>query len=213
MNSFILPAKSVVYVMDAYCGWCWGVSARVAEFASACGHRVAFAAISGGLFVGARAKPLAGYPHIPHANALIAQQTGAVFGSAYKQLLRRGEMVMDSHDAGAALAALRSQAPDRALHWAHQLQHAFYVQGRSLSDAATAADIASAEGLDPQQVLRDLESGAAHRQAQADFDLAREFGVSSYPTLLYADGKQIHRLPGTGATIAALNQHLDMLLA
>lgn len=213
MNNFILPAKSVVYVMDAYCGWCWGVSERVAEFASANRHRVAFTAISGGLFVGRRAKSIASYPHIPQANALITQQTGAVFGGAYEQLLQRGDMVMDSFDAGAALAALRSQAPDRALHWAHQLQHAFYIRGRSLSDAATIVDIASADGLDPQQVLRDLENGSAHRQAEADFDLAYRLGVASYPTLLYADGDQVHPLPGTGATLAALDQNLDMLLA
>lgn len=48
MNAFNLPPKCVVYVMDAYCGWCWGFSERLGEFEAANRHRVPFTAISGG---------------------------------------------------------------------------------------------------------------------------------------------------------------------
>lgn len=154
MHAFNLPRKSVVYVTDAYCGWCWGFSERMSEFEAANRNKVAFSAISGGLFVGERAKPIASYPHIPQANERIAQLTGAVFGEAYQSLLRHGNMVMDSVDAAAGLAVLRAQAPGRAVHWAHELQAAFYGRGLSLSDPATIAGIASAHGLDEKLALR-----------------------------------------------------------
>lgn len=213
MNTFHLPPKSVVYAMDAYCGWCWGFSERLREFEAANRHRVPFTAISGGLFVGERAGPLASYPHIPEANARIAQLTGAVFGAPYNALLKDGTMRMDSLDAGAGLAVLRAQAPDRAVDWAHALQAAFYGQGLSLSDPATMAGIAAAHGLDAAAVLRDLQSGAGQAQAQADFALARQLGVRSYPTLLFVDGSTVHQLPGTGTPLEVLNQKLDALLA
>ena len=73
----ILPARCVVYVMDAYCGWCWGFSARIVELEASNRHRVPFTAISGGLFTGQRARPISAYPHIPEANARIARLTGA----------------------------------------------------------------------------------------------------------------------------------------
>lgn len=71
-------------------------------------HRVAFAAVSGGLFVGGRVQPIAAYPHIPDANARIARLTGAVFCDAYNRLLKGGQMVMDSLDAAQALRDLQS---------------------------------------------------------------------------------------------------------
>ena len=213
MNPCKLPARSVVYAMDAYCGWCWGFAERLREFEAAHRDRVAFTAISGGLFVGARAQPIAQYPHIAEANARIADLTGAVFGPAYDALRKDGQLVMDSLDAAAGLAVLRAQAPERAVHWAHELQAAFYAQGLSLSDPATIAGIAAAQGLDAAAALRDLESGAGRAQAQADFALSRLLGVASYPTLLFVDGNTAHPLPATGASLSALNQALDALLA
>lgn len=91
MHKFSRPSKSVVYVMDAYCGWCWGFSQRIREVEAANRHRVAFTAISGGLFIGERAKSIASYPHIPEANERIAQMTGAAFSDEYRSLLAQGD--------------------------------------------------------------------------------------------------------------------------
>jgi len=213
MNEFVLPGQAVVYVMDAYCGWCWGFSGRMREFEAANRHRVAFTAISGGLFVGERAGAIANYPHIAEANQRISQLTGAVFGDGYQALLTRGDMVMDSLDAGAALAALRAQAPERAVHWAHELQAAFYGRGQSLSDASAVAAIAQANGLDDALVLRQLADGSAEARARMDFNMARNtLGARSYPTLLFRSGSEIHRLPATGTALFMLNQKLDALL-
>lgn len=213
MNTFKLPTKAIVYVMDAYCGWCWGFSDRMGEFEAANRHRIPFTAISGGLFVGDRAKPIADYPYIPEANERIERLTGAVFGKAYKDLLGDGSMVMNSLDAGAGLAVLRAQAPERAVYWTHALQAAFYDRGLSLSDPATIAGIAAANGLDEAAVLQDLKSGAGQAQAQVDFALAQQLGVASFPTLLFVDGNTVHPLPATGASLSVLNQQLDSLLA
>jgi putative protein-disulfide isomerase len=214
MNPFTLPTKAVVYVMDAYCGWCWGFSERMGEFEAANRHRVAFTAISGGLFVGERAAAIASYPHIPAANDRISRLTGAVFGEGYQALVEQGDMVMNSLDAAAGLAALRAQAPDRAVLWAHELQAAFYGRGQSLSEPATIAAIAKANGLDDSLVLRQLANGSASAHAEADFDLAHDrLGAHSYPTLLFVDGNNVHELPASGTALAALNQELDQLLA
>ena len=35
MNTFNLPARSIVYVQDVYCGWCWGFAERMVEFEAA----------------------------------------------------------------------------------------------------------------------------------------------------------------------------------
>jgi putative protein-disulfide isomerase len=202
----------ILYVMDAYCGWCWGFSSRLREFEAANRHRIAFKVISGGLFIAERARPISFYPHIAEANAHISEITGAQFGEPYQQLLAEGSIVMNSEDAAMGLAALRALAPDRGIHFAHRMQEAFYSEGRSLSDRDTIIDIARSEGLDTAQVRNLLTSEYARKESLSDFSLARRLGVSSYPTLLFIDGDQAHSLPATGATIEALNARLNSLL-
>jgi putative protein-disulfide isomerase len=209
----LLPARCVVYVMDAYCGWCWGFSARIVEFEAANRHRVPFTAISGGLFTGKRARPISTYPHIPEANTRIARLAGAHFGEAYKRVLEEGRLVMNSSDAAAALAALRDLAPQKAIHWAREVQEAFYARGQSLSEPDTIAGIAAAEGFDAAEVLGRLQDGSAHAQAASDFALARQLGVSTYPTLLFVDGPKVQSLPATGTALEVLNERLDALLS
>lgn len=213
MNSFNLHKPTVVYVFDAYCGWCWGFARRVSEFAVANRDRVSFTAVSGGLFTGNRVVPISSLTHVSEANTRITQLTGAAFGEGFKKLLDEGFFEMNSSHAGAAMAALKLQAPERAVHWAHQLQEAFYQYGLSLSEPSTIAAIASRNGLDEFKVLHALADGSAQSQAEADFALARKLGVSSYPTLLYVDGARVRQLPGTGTPLAKLNNTLDALLA
>lgn len=205
--------KSVVYVFDAYCGWCWGFSQRMTEFEQANRDRVKFTVVSGGLFTGSRIVPISDLTHVAGANKRITSLTGAVFGPDFGKVVEEGSFKMDSGAAGAAMAALRAQAPDRAVYWAKQLQAAFYTHGLSLSEPSTIAAIASANGLDEGRILQSLTDGTAQAQAEADFALARTLQVSSYPTLLYIDGTSVHQLPATGTPLATLNGVLDGLLA
>ena len=214
MENFTLPTQSVVYVMDAYCGWCWGFAERMAEFEAANRDRLAFTVLSGGLLVGDRVTNIGSLSFIPDANTRITQITGAEFGAPYRALVEDGSYVMNSLDAAAGLAALRAQAPERAVHWAHAVQSAFFMEGRNLSDPATIANIATAHGLDAKRVLQELGDGTAHAQAENDFAIAHQvLQVNSYPTLLYINGNQGYKLPATGTPLATLNQHLDQLLA
>ncbi len=202
----------VLYVADAYCGWCWGFAPHLARFEAARSHQVPFRVISGGLFVGERSGPIKAYPHIPQANQKIAQLTGAQFGEAYQALLSEGTVRIDSAAAARGLAGLRAQAPERGLRLLHQMQEAFYLHGQSLSDPATYRGIAAAEGLDAERAVAYLSSDEGRQAAEADFQLARRLGVNSYPTLLLLKDGVAHPLPATGATLADMNDALDSAL-
>lgn len=202
----------VLYVADAYCGWCWGLAPRLAELEAARSHQVPFQVISGGLFVGERSVPIKAYPHIPQANERIAQLTGAQFGEAYQALLSEGTFRMDSAAAARGLAGLRAQAPERGFRLLHRMQEAFYRHGQSLSDPATYRRIAAAEGLDAERAAAYLVNDEGRQAAEADFRLARRLGVNRYPTLLLLKNGVAHPLPATGASLATMNDALDTLL-
>jgi putative protein-disulfide isomerase len=204
----ILKAE-MIYVTDAYCGWCYGFGPTLHAFYEANRHRVPFRVISGGMFVGELRLPIRSYDHTEEVNARIAQRMGVTFGDPYKALLREGSYVQDSEIAAAGLAALRDQAQDLSIEFISAMQRAFYRDGLNLSDAETYAMIARDYGLDSERVVSFFTGPEGVAAARQDFSLALELGVSSYPTLLVRRGEVVNRLPSVGNSPEALTRRLD----
>ncbi|SDW07157.1 putative protein-disulfide isomerase [Paenibacillus sp. CF384] len=169
--------------------------------------------ISGGLFVGNRIQPIQQYPHIPEANKRISQLTGVEFGEAYDGLLQEGTFVMDSDAAAVGFAALRSLSPERAVYLASAMQHAFYHEGRSLSDPSTYQEIAWNQGLDGNEMLHRLDDPAIHAEARADYIKAGQLGAKSFPTLLVQTESEIIQLGIGSATLHGIEKQLTEVMA
>jgi putative protein-disulfide isomerase len=173
----------LLYVFDAYCGWCHGFAPTIRRVAEHNPGRP-IEVISGGLFTGSRRVPVGEFGYIAGANARISELTGAQFGAGYQRLIADGAFVMDSEAAARGYAALRHAAPERGLELAGAMQHAFYLDGRSLSEPATYRSIARSAGLDPDTVVADFEGPVARAAAAVDFGRAARLGVTGFPTLL-----------------------------
>ncbi len=187
----------LVYVFDAYCGWSFGFVTTLTEFVRL--HpELDVEVVSGGLFTGSRRVPIREFGYVQGANAKISELTGARFSAGYERLIADGSFVMDSEAAARGVFALRRAAPGRSVELAAAVQHAFYVEGLSLSDPATYVAIAEAAGLDADSVVAAFGSPAAAAAAQDEFDRAASLGVHSYPTLLAVDGDR--------ATVLAVGQ-------
>jgi putative protein-disulfide isomerase len=167
--------------------------------------------VSGGLFTGSRRVPVRELGYVQGANAQIAELTGAEFGEAYEELIADGSFVMDSEAAARGVAALCQVAPARAAELAVALQHAFYVDGLSLSDAATYRKVAEAAGLDADAVVAAFEGSQAPYTAADDFHRAAELGVTGFPTLLAVDGYSATPLAYGRATADEIDQRLATL--
>jgi len=197
----------LVYVFDAYCGWSHGFSGTLGDVVSR--HPdLPVEVVSGGLFTGLRRVPVREFGYVQGANAKIAELTGATFGQAYEELIADGSFVMDSEAAARGVAALRQVAPDRAAELAAALQHAFYVDGRSLSEAATYRTVAQAAGLDADAVVAAFEAAEAQTAAHADFRRAAQLGVTGFPTLLAVDGDSATPLAYGHATADEVDERL-----
>ncbi|MDX2915584.1 DsbA family protein [Streptomyces griseiscabiei] len=199
----------LTYAFDAYCGWCYGFGPALRQFAAENADRIELRVLSGGLFSGPRALPISAYPHIPAANERIAALTGVAFGEGYLRALAEGSTVMDSTDAATALAALCRQAPERALEMAGALQHAWYVEGRSLSDVDVHRSIAAEHGLDADAVADAFLAPASRTEVESEFRELRRLGVDAYPTLLLHTTTGTHRLGGPVASADSLTQALE----
>lgn len=201
----------LVYVFDAYCGWSHGFSETLREVVSR--HPdLPVEVVSGGLFTGPRRVPIREFGYVQGANAEIAKLTGAEFGEGYERLIADGTFVMDSEAAARGVAALRRAAPERAAELAAALQNAFYVDGLSLSEAATYRKTADAAGLDADAVVAAFEGPEASGTAADDFHRAAELGVTGFPTLLAVDGYAVTPLAHGHATADEIDQRLAALL-
>jgi putative protein-disulfide isomerase len=197
----------LVYVFDAYCGWSHGFSGTLGEVVSR-HHGLPVEVVSGGLFTGSRRVPIREFGYVQGANAQIAELTGAEFGAAYERLIADGSFVMDSEAAARGVAALRQAAPARAVELAIAVQRAFYVDGLSLSDAATYRKVAERTGLDADAVVAAFEGPGARAAAGADFHRAASLGVTGFPTLLAVDGDRVTPLARGHATADEVDQRL-----
>jgi putative protein-disulfide isomerase len=203
----------LVYVFDAYCGWSHGFSPTISQLAKR--HpELPVEVVSGGLFTGTRRVPIRGFGYIDGANAAISKVTGAEFGQAYQRLIADGSFVMDSEAAARGMAALRAAAPARAVELAAALQHAFYVDGLSLSDPDTYRAIAQATRLGDDTadaVVEHFQSPGAQAAADTDFARAAELGVDSFPTLLAVHGDTTAVLARGNATADQVDHRLTVL--
>ncbi|MFF5964762.1 DsbA family protein [Streptomyces collinus] len=200
----------LVYAFDAYCGWSHGFSPTLREVVSR--HPdLPVEVISGGLFTGPRRVPIREFGYVQGANAQIAELTGAEFGDGYDRLIADGSFVMDSEAAARGVAALRRAAPDRMAELAGILQRAFYVDGLSLSDAATYRKVAEETGLDADAVVAAFASPEAEDAAADDFRRCAELDVTGFPTLLAVDGDRATVLARGHATADEVDRRLTAL--
>lgn len=173
----------LIYVVDTYCGWCYGFGPTVRELAA--DPEVNLTVRHGALFTGDRSAPIGQYGHIPAANARISALTGVEFGQGYEAMLAEGATVMDSNDAARGLMALRQVAgEDRALEAVSALQAAFYGEGLSLSSEAAYDFAAERLGVDAEAVRVALKDPDVAARAAAEQQQVLGLGVDHYPTLL-----------------------------
>ncbi|MEV7068982.1 DsbA family protein [Streptomyces collinus] len=200
----------LVHAFDAYCGWSHGFSPTLRDVVSR--HPdLPVEVISGGLFTGSRRVPIREFGHVQDANAQIAELTGARFGDGYDRLIADGSFVMDSEAAARGVAALRRAAPDRSAEPVGTLQRAFYVDGLSLSEAATYRKVAEETGLDADAVVAAFESPEADDAAADDFRRCADLGVTGYPTLLAVDGGSVTALARGRAAADEVDRRLAAL--
>ncbi|RAP18904.1 hypothetical protein C2W59_01480 [Bacillus pumilus] len=202
---------SLIYVWDAYCGWCYGFSNSIRTLHE--NHpEMSLTLVSGGLFVGERSLPIKEYPHISEANQRISQLTGVEFGERYQKLLANGTFLLDSEAAAIGFSELRSVVPDRALYLAASMQKAFYQDGKSLSDDETYLEIALAHHLDPKAVIERMKTKEVINDAYADFAKVHQLQVNGYPTLLLKKGDEYFSVGGGAMTAEKLEERLKEII-
>ncbi len=189
-------AKTLHYLFDPLCGWCYGATPAVARLRETTNATVEL--LPTGLFSGAGAQPMdddfAAYAW--SNDQRIERLTGQRFTERYRaQVLGDRQQLFDSGPATVALTAVALTEPARELDALKAIQQARYVDGQDVTSLETLIALLRSSGLDaaakrvasPDTVLLDAVRERTGR-ARA---LMKEFGARGVPTFIVeSDGQR-----------------------
>ena len=180
----------ITYLFDPLCGWCYGGSPAIAQLAATPGVRVRLAPT--GLFSGTGARDMddAFAAYAWQNDQRIGRLTGQPFRPAYRErVLGNRVQRFDSGPVTRALTAVALTQPERELDALKAIQHARYVQGLDVTDAATLAAVLTDLNLPDAaaHIDHDHVHKATAERTQAAQQQMQHFGAQGVPTLLVQD--------------------------
>jgi putative protein-disulfide isomerase len=208
----------LIFVGDPMCSWCYGFGKEMTAL-MARHPELQLEIVLGGVRAGAtdildddgKQFRLGHWARVEAASGLPFNR---------EALLGRKNFVYDTEPICRAVVTARSLAPKAdLLHVFRALQHAFYVEGLDTTDGKVLSQVAAAALADLGHVV-DVETFHAAFRApetiaatQADFRLARQMGVRSFPNLVLDTGDGLVEVSGGYAHVDQLDARLRTLLA
>lgn len=177
--------KTLHYIHDPLCGWCYGASPLV----QAARAVLPVQAHGGGMMAGAQRQRVTPQlrQYVMQHDQRIAQASGQPFGDAYfNGLLCDEGAAFDSEPPIAAMLAADAVA-SRGLDLLARAQKAHYVEGRRISDAAVLRELAMDIGLDGtafDEAFGQLAGAPTRTHIAESRALLAQVGGQGFPTFV-----------------------------
>lgn len=188
--------KHLLLFADPMCSWCWGFQPElkglidtVNDNPAADGSpRAQFHVVMGGLRPGTT-ETWQGemQSYIRHHWEDVAMKTGQPFD--YSRM-DDADFVYDTEPSCRAVTVVRELNPELAMNAYHDLQRAFYAEGKDITKCEVIADVVAATGVNRARFMQLFTSPAARDLVMFDFKRTRAFGVQGFPTIVCADDGQ-----------------------
>lgn len=189
-----MTENSLVYVGDPMCSWCYGFGVPLQQLLQQL-PGVPLALVLGGLRAyNKEVMPDTLKNTLHHHWEEVTKRSGKPFGIG--QFDREG-YIYDTEPACRAVVTIRTLAAERTLAMYHAVQHAFYAQGRDITQTAVLADVwqevkaalLDSTTLGDVNVSRDafieaFESDSIKAQTRNDFAMVQQWGIRGFPALI-----------------------------
>jgi putative protein-disulfide isomerase len=186
---------NLIYIADPMCSWCYGfgksIDALLAQPGDAAPLQLAL--VMGGLrpyttepLAAGRADEIFG--HWKHVH----EASGLPFAQAPDTALHAPGFVYDTEPASRATIAVRTHWPQHVWRYFKAVQHAFYAEGRNVTQREVLADIAAQQGLPRANFEAAFDSDELHEATRRDFAQAQAWGIRGFPALVGEAGGALH---------------------
>jgi putative protein-disulfide isomerase len=182
--------NSLVYVGDPMCSWCYGFGVPLQKLLQQL-PGVPLAVVLGGLRAyNKEVMPAALKDTLHHHWEEVTKRSGKPFGTG--QFNREG-YVYDTEPACRAVVTIRTLAAEHTLAMYHAVQHAFYAQGRDITQIPVLADVwqelvdsklIGDVDVDRDAFIETFESDSIKTQTRNDFAMVQQWGIRGFPALI-----------------------------
>jgi putative protein-disulfide isomerase len=189
-----MTENSLVYVGDPMCSWCYGFGVPLHQLLEQL-PCVQLAVVLGGLRAyNKEVMPESLKTTLHHHWEEVTKRSGKPFGKG--QFDRKG-YIYDTEPACRAVVTIRTHAAEHTLAMYHAVQHAFYAQGRDITQTSELADVWQEfiERLADSQTIKEVdfsrdafiaafESDSIKTQTRNDFAMVQQWGIRGFPALI-----------------------------
>lgn len=185
-----MTENSLVYVGDPMCSWCYGFGVPLQQLLEQL-PGVPLAMVLGGLRAyNQELMPDALKSTLHHHWSEVNKRSGKPFGTG--QFDRDG-YIYDTEPACRAVVTIRTHAAEHTLAMYHAVQHAFYAEGRDITQTSVLADVwqqlVDSKTIGDVDSPRDefieaFESDSIKTQTRNDFAMVQQWGIHGFPALI-----------------------------
>lgn len=185
----------LIYIADPMCSWCYGFGSELETLLSGL-PGMPLELVVGGL------RPDGVDPLDDELRTQLQahwKKVEAVSGRDFSGgILDRAGFVYNTEPACRALVAMGLLHANETLHYFNAIQHAFYAEGRDVTQTSILADIAQEVGIaqsvdiDRTHFLETWHSEEAIQGTRADFARTQAWGITGFPSLLLEYESALH---------------------
>jgi putative protein-disulfide isomerase len=185
-------SKTLIYVHDPMCSWCWGFEPTRRKIFAGLPEGMPVKRLLGGLAPDSdqpMPEPMrAGLQQTWRRIAAMIPGTRFNFDFWTENTPRRS-----TYPANRAVIAARMQGEDYDPLMTAAIQKAYYLEARNPSDDSTLIELAGEIGLDSERFATDLAADSTHQMLLEEIREARMLGIDSFPSLAVVhDGSLRH---------------------
>ena len=174
--------KTLYYVHDPMCSWCWGFEPTRRRLFSALEGQLRIERLLGGL------APDSDVP-MPASMQTMLKQTwqriqAMIPGTEFNfEFWQKNEPRRSTYPSNRAVIAARLQGPEYDPLMTARIQRAYYLEARNPSNNDTLVELAADIGLDSERFAADLVAASTEASLIDEIGRARALGINSFPSL------------------------------
>ena len=181
--------KTLYYIHDPMCSWCWGFSKTWQQVCEALKGKLDIRYVVGGLAPDSQEPMPEDMQHMLQNTWRTIQERipGTEFNFDFWTVCRPRR---STYPACRAVLATKAQAPERERDMIAAIQRAYYLNAKNPSDDAVLIELAGEVDLNTHQFAEDLNSDATHTQLHADIALGQQLGARGFPSMVLLENGQ-----------------------
>jgi len=209
----VMTKDTIYYVYDPLCSWCYGFSPVIKKIKSAYKDQFDFQVISGGMQFGERKQPVSAIrDYLKGAYKNVTERTGVEFGEEFMAVLEDGHRMLDSIPPSIALSIIKDLKPEEALNFAATIQEAIYFNGMDWNTVEAYFPYLKAYDISSDEFKRKFEDPIYKEKTLEDFNLAANFGVTGFPSVILKKDEKYYLLVQGFVPFEQLNATIEQVL-